>query len=76
MEGSIQILILQNSKPRIANRGIANRGIADHGIANCGIANCGIANCGIANCKMQWTSVKIAVAEIAELKVRSSGLQS
>jgi hypothetical protein len=37
--------------------------IANCTIANCGIANCGIANCGIANCGMQWTTVKIAVAE-------------
>jgi hypothetical protein len=30
----------------------------------CGIANYGIANCGIANCNIQWTTVKIAVAEL------------
>ncbi len=43
---------------------------------NCGIANCGIANCGIANCSMQWTSVKIAVADgIVELRTSSSGLR-
>jgi hypothetical protein len=53
---------------------IAKCGIAKCRIAKCWIANCGIANCGIANCSMQWTTVKIAVAGIVELRTVSSWL--